>query len=166
MGYRSDVRIKLLKKDYYELVEQYNKARDKALTQEDEMSCGMSNLFGKTPKTDEEIVEFAKGKVDILYLQKNQKYCELDENGCESDNILTSDMIYFGWDYLKWYENYKDVSFIENFISNLEYYAFARLGEDYGDVEERSEGLDYIGFIRHFNDEQEKRYADEEEVLF
>ena len=165
MGYRSDVRIKLLKKDYCELVEQYNKARKKALAQKDEMSCGMSDLFGKTPKTDEEIIEFAKGKVDILYLQKNREFWEFDENN-NSSKALTSDMVYFGWDYLKWYEDYEDVTFIENFVCNLEYYAFSRLGEDYGDIEERCEGFDYIGFIRQFDDEQEKQYTNEEEVLF
>ena len=52
MGYRSDLRFRIPKKDYYELVESYNKEREKQETT-------MSNLFGKTPTNDIEIVELS-----------------------------------------------------------------------------------------------------------
>ncbi len=42
------------------------------------------------------------------------------------------------WEDIKWYTDYPDVNFIENFLSSLvddEDYRFMRLGEDYEDVE-------------------------------
>ena len=42
------------------------------------------------------------------------------------------------WDSVKWYSDYPDVSFIENFISencDLDNYRFMRVGEEWDDIE-------------------------------
>lgn len=53
------------------------------------------------------------------------------------------------WDYLKWYNEFEDVKTITDIIENLdesEHYAFLRLGEDAGDIEEiYHEGTKDIG---------------------
>ena len=43
------------------------------------------------------------------------------------------------WDYLKWYDNYSDVRFIEDLMGELEdeEFLFLRLGEDMNDNEEK-----------------------------
>ena len=151
MGYRSDLRFRIPKKDYYELVESYNKESEKQETT-------MSNLFGKTPTNDIEIVEFGKEQLEVIEVQNNYK--RYDNQG----NAIFEDMVYFGWSYLKWYEDYEDVSFIMDFITGLDVYAYARLGEDYGDIEEMAENLDYIGIIRGFDDVNECK--NEEDLLF
>ena len=49
------------------------------------------------------------------------------------------------WDYVKWYENYEDVGFVEEFLSECipeEDYRFVRIGEDSEDVEQRGEYYD------------------------
>ncbi len=47
-----------------------------------------------------------------------------------------------GWDWIKWYPEYDDISFIEHFIYDLDDYEFARVGEDIEDVEYNSD-FDY-----------------------
>jgi hypothetical protein len=47
-----------------------------------------------------------------------------------------------GWDWVKWYPEYDDVSFIEDFIYNLDDCEFVRIGEETGDIEEHYE-FDY-----------------------
>lgn len=73
--------------------------------------------------------------------------------------------IYFGWDYVKWYENcggYEDVTAIMkglDYISESGYgYRYARLGEEYDDYEEKyddgnnEDWLDWIRVTRKFDD--------------
>ena len=49
------------------------------------------------------------------------------------------------WDYIKWYEGYECVDFVETFLSECipeEDYRFVRIGEDSDDVEQRGEYWD------------------------
>lgn len=92
----------------------------------------------------------------------------------ETENLLESCDIkhegekqcYFGWNYLKWYENYyPDVDAIMEGLEHLdknEYsYRYMRIGENYDDIEEQySDGekdknicLEYPSMIRDFDDE-------------
>lgn len=56
----------------------------------------------------------------------------------ELDKYHESDgLVYFGWDYIKWYEDYSDVRLVLTGIEDLyeqgEVFKLARLGEDFGD---------------------------------
>ena len=42
------------------------------------------------------------------------------------------------WNSVKWYEGYKDVDFVENFMRSGIPYSFRRVGESYDDVEEEN----------------------------
>ena len=43
----------------------------------------------------------------------------------------------YHWTWVKWYNSYSEIAFIENFLNNLddEDYYFMRIGEDLGDIE-------------------------------
>ena len=62
----------------------------------------------------------------MKYSHKHQKH---EESGAEL----------FLWDYLKWYDNYPDVRFIEDLMNELESddFLFLRIGEDMNDNEEK-----------------------------
>lgn len=49
------------------------------------------------------------------------------------------DVVVFGWGWIKWYGEYKEVTFIENFLNEIEEqghpYKFIRIGEETGDIE-------------------------------
>ena len=72
--------------------------------------------------------------------------------------------VYFGWNYLKWYEGYDSVDAIVDGLNHLKEnnmsYRFARLGENYDDYEEESfesdleeeQDLDYPSMLREFDD--------------
>lgn len=77
---------------------------------------------------------------------------------------VTEEYHYLGWNYIKWYEgDYEDVNSI---VKGLDYLAendfsfrFARIGEQYDDIEERNfdsekEGyLEYPSILREFDDD-------------
>lgn len=107
----------------------------------------------------EELTNFVKkylGEIDC-------KYNLLDNLQINEDR---GDQIYFGWDYVKWYEGcegYEDITAIENGLDHLSTkgygYRFARIGEEYTDYEERCDDgddedwLDWIYVTRKFDDE-------------
>lgn len=55
---------------------------------------------------------------------------------------LTTDYVCFGWDWIKWYENYRDVSLVEEVLAQAETagipWQFFRSGEEYDDIENRN----------------------------
>ena len=54
------------------------------------------------------------------------------------------------WDYVKWYEGYECVDFIESFLSDCipeEDYLFVRIGEDDDDIDRRGEFYDAEVYI-------------------
>jgi len=54
------------------------------------------------------------------------------------------------WDYVKWYEGYECVDFVETFLQEIphEDYRFVRVGEESDDVEERGDYYDSDVFVR------------------
>ena len=62
------------------------------------------------------------------FLEYAQKHLKHEESGAE---------LYL-WDYLKWYDSFSDVRFIEELMNELEWddFLFLRIGEDMNDNEE------------------------------
>lgn len=130
MGYCSDVRIRLTKKDYERLVEEFeNKILPKT----------QFNLFKLNYMIRNELKDYG------FWVQK-------DENGNYIEKV--ADCVFFGWNGLKWYYSNEDVEFIMNFIQNCDQYAYCRIGESLeGDVETRSKNMEMIGFYHAFDEE-------------
>ena len=130
MGYRSDIRIRLTKEDFNKLVEEF----DKELIQTKKLEL---NLFEH---------------LDIYKKEEDYEYYTQDEN----HEWIThkENCVYFGWDCVKWYDDYEDVEFINNFIFNCKQYAFIKIGESSkGDIDSRAEGFDNIGYSYIFDDD-------------
>ena len=139
MGYISNIRIKLEKEVYKDLVNKYEEERLKDPTK-------MSDLFEKAED---------KGLGFMLPVkEKKMPVWERDEKTNEwVEKEL--DGVYFGWNGLKWYDGYKDVDFIMDYIRKCENYAFARLGEESDDIEQESNGFDDIYVYTAFEDDEE-----------
>ena len=64
--------------------------------------------------------------------------------------------VYFGWNYIKWYDG-EFVNAVESAIYESENYHFMRLGEDYSDIEENYQlhdvWVDCISINRYFDDD-------------
>lgn len=164
MGYRSNIRIKLLKDDYNELVNKFEEKRhsikkeveklkllkENATLEEDKQEIekqicktdSMCDLFCKDSDYDDLI---KKDKIETLYFRKE------GQDEWESKEV---EVVYFGWNGLKWYDGYTDVDFIMDFIRKKENYAYARIGEETDDMEQEGEGLD-IYFYRSFEEDEE-----------
>ncbi len=166
MGYRSDVRFKLLKEDYEELVSKFEEKRqgikeqvkklellkENATLEEDKQEIqsqiwkadNMGDLFCK----DEDWGDFIKkDRTEKIYYRDN------DEQDRWSSKEV--EVVYFGWNGLKWYNGYTDVDFIMDFVRSKENYAYARTGEETRDIEEESEGLDGICVYTAFEEDDE-----------
>jgi len=86
--------------------------------------------------------------VQILH----QKLNALDKNS-EAFSVVTDFLIYadkhyedtdsgaevYLWEYVKWYEEFPDVSFIENLLAELDWedFLFIRIGDELDDIETR-----------------------------
>lgn len=130
MGYRSDVRIRLTKIDFERLKLEFE---NKIVNE-----LGYDNLF------------------DTMDAYKNvgSAYCYncIDTDGNTKKDL---DCVFFGWNCVKWYEGYKDVDFIMDFIQKCERYAFCRIGESLeGDIECHEQGMEMIGFYYAFDEEE------------
>lgn len=91
----------------------------------------------------------------------------LDENSMETKHYEDGTVV-FGWDWIKWEDDFEDVWFVMNFLDEMATegypYAFVRLGEDMGDTEEifsdGDDGEDYschkIGITREIFVEPDK----------
>lgn len=131
MGYRSDVRIRLTKKDYERLVKEFN---------EKVLPITEWNLFDKE-------------HLEVYKELKNVPCWKVTDDG--EDVEETHDCVFFGWNWVKWYEDYDDVDFIMNFIQDCDHYAFCRIGESSeGDVERHEENMDAIGLYYAFEEEE------------
>jgi hypothetical protein len=88
--------------------------------------AGADSLQKKLNSLDKDSVIFFNVTELLKYAYKHQKH---EETGAEL----------FLWDYLKWYDNYSDVRFIEDLMVELEdeEFLFLRIGEDRNDNEER-----------------------------
>lgn len=82
---------------------------------------------------------------DVRVMVKKEDYAKLKEQKLElmeSMDVLTEGkkQVYFGWDNIKWYDDYDDVKEFMDALKNIETYTFTRLGEEQGDIEERAVG--------------------------
>ncbi len=129
MGYRSDVRIRLTKEDYERLKKEF----DEKIGVHDRY-----NLFKDLSVYKEEI---------------GNSIWEMDNDGEWHEKLV--DSVYFGWDYVKWHNDYEDVSFINDFVFKCSYYAFIRIGESSnGDIERLENGFDGIRHHYTFDDDE------------
>ena len=89
-----------------------------------------------------ELVAKAEAENDCVYafIKNNSLY--------QTDKFTT---MYFHW--VKWYEDYGDVQFIEDFMRNVPY-VFKRIGEEYDDIDSHEDNItdydiyDCVGIIR------------------
>ena len=86
-------------------------------------------------------LELSKEKNDLfqaLYAAKFPEDTAFLYNSVESEN---EDGILYIWYDIKWYDSFPEVSFIENFIDNLDYedFTFIRIGEETDDNEYRGD---------------------------
>ena len=107
----------------------------------------------------EKLKEFVKNYLKDHHEDYNLlEECDIRQEG--------KNQVYFGWNYLKWYEgSYDEVDAIMeglNYLGENEYsYRYSRIGEDYDDYEERDydgnkekeEYIEYPNLIREFDDE-------------
>lgn len=127
MGYRSDVRIRLTKEDFERLKKEF----EEKLIKTEILNW---NLF------------------EHLDIYREEKDCQRFYG---EDGEKSADAVYFGWNYLKWYDGYEDVEFIENFIFECKYYAFIRIGESMeGDIDSRADGFEHIWYSYVFDDDE------------
>lgn len=158
MGYRSDIRIKLRKADFEDL---RTKFRNQYKENEDKIRA-IDEEIKKIPLEDlekrRELVEKANnltmspllnnGNIDILDYRKD--VILTDDYGNEEE----TDIVYFGWNSLKWYDEYADVKFIMNFVRNCDYYSIGIIGEEVGDIERESKGMYDIGVYSGFEEDE------------
>ena len=87
---------------------------------------GALRLHEKLNSLDKNSESYIQTTNLLKYAHKHQKH---EESGAEL----------FLWDYLKWYDNYPDVRFIEDLMNELESddFLFLRIGEDMNDNEEK-----------------------------
>ena len=71
------------------------------------------------------------------------------EDQHKDPNVDCEDKMY--WEYIKWYEGYECVDFVETFLADCipeEDYRFVRIGEENDDVEERGDYWDAEIFVQ------------------
>jgi len=126
MGYRSEVRTILQEKDFNELSEK------------------MDDFCKKQYAQDADGYNIMKG-LDIKH-----ECTGYDEDGKETKYI------YFGWDYIKWYDCDGLIELFEKCLYEFDEYHFVRIGEDLSDIEEHHNltktDVDCIQISRHFDD--------------
>lgn len=119
-------------------------------------------------RSDVRIITTKKGYNELKkYVDAYLKNREIDYNLLDNCDVFKhgNEEYYFGWDNVKWYENYEgfeDVDAIESgldFLANNGYsFKFSRMGESYEDYDERyfdnNWELNDIPFCRHFNDDE------------
>ena len=167
MGYRSNVRFKLLKSDYDELVEKFEEKRQsikkeieklellkasttleedkEAIQQQIYKTDSMCDLFCKDDNNWDDLIK--RDRTEKIYFRADDDQDRWDDKEVE--------VVYFGWNGLKWYDGYTDVDFIMDFVRSKENYAYCRTGEETDDIEEECEGLDGIYVYTAFQEDDE-----------
>lgn len=158
MGYRSDIRIKLRKADFEDLRakfrNQYKENEDKIRAIEEEIKKMPLEDLEKRRELNEKASDLAmspllnNGNIDILDERKD--VILTDDYGNEEE----TDIVYFGWNSLKWYDEYADVKFIMNFVRNCDYYSIGIIGEEVGDIERESHNMYDIGVYSGFEEDE------------
>ena len=74
--------------------------------------------------------------------KNNEDLIRLLEMGSEDDSYRKNGIIVLSWNDIKWYDSFSEIEDVENFMHELEKkdapYKFIRIGEDYDDIEFRS----------------------------
>ena len=122
MGYLSNVRFRLEKDKYEELVNKFEEERQKD-------TAKMSDLFEKDEQTN---------WIDLIHREEKATAYDEDYKGTEVDTV------YFGWNGLKWYRGYKDVDLIMNFVYSQDHFAYSRIGEESGDTDVEAQGFEEL----------------------
>jgi len=124
-------------------------------------------------RSDVRITVSKKGYEELKKFVEDYLKDKVKEDEMNEWNLLNSidikmegeEQVYLGWNYLKWYEGYKEVDAIMeglNYLEENEYsYRYMIIGEDYTDVEEMSNDgkkdkdnyLEYPCIIREFDDD-------------
>lgn len=96
------------------------------------------------------MLELAKEQNDIfqaLYVSKFPDDTEWLFNCIEN---YDDEATLYNFDYVKWYDTYPEVAFIEHFLKTIDYeqYRFVRAGEEPDDTEEDGESRYYNLYIR------------------
>lgn len=127
MGYYSAVSIVMPQEDYERMIKKENFL--KYMKDSNFKSC-YSNV--KTPEDfyDDLVYMLEKGSDENKVIQYKDKDCR-----------------YISLDYTKWYSEFPEVSYVNQFLKDLDYYQFMRIGEDLDDFEERG-CCDYLTFER------------------
>lgn len=121
---------------------------------------------------------FEKLKEFVIKYLEEKKLDTKEYNLLDSMDVMAEGkgQVYFGWNYLKWYEgDYPEVDSIMDGINHLgenEYsYRYMRIGESYEDIEEQSyDGekddiyLEYPNMIREFDDDYLKKLINDKQV--
>lgn len=157
MGYRSDIRIKLRAKDFETLKEKFNKTMLANNERLDKINEQIKNCDNE--QTKQELKKqihttymsplFDDNELDMYKKMEGETW---DEEDCDNERV--EKIVYFGWNDLKWYGDYTDVRFIEDFILGCDCYAFARVGEEYGDIDKNERGMYSIGTYVNFEDDE------------
>ena len=135
MSYRSDVRIRLTKRDFEKLKVEFE---EKVIKNEPEQFHGY-DMLGKD--------------LDAYKELKNVHCWKMTDDGDDIETV--EDCVFFGWNSVKWYDGYTEVEFIRQFLDDCDYYAFCRIGESCeGDVETYERNMDMIGFYYAFDEEE------------
>jgi hypothetical protein len=95
----------------------------------------LRTILDHIPETHE-VHNLVKDAKTIHYHQVWEKQHKDPEVDCDSKMY---------WDYVKWYDSYDCVGFIEDFLENCipeEDYKFVRIGEESDDISERGEYWD------------------------
>jgi hypothetical protein len=105
--------------------------------------------------------ELNKYVKEYLKNLNHEDYNLLDDLKFKAENDYS---VYFGWNWVKWYQGYESVDAIESGLQHLKdkdmSFRFARIGESYDDYEEDSyesenedeQDLDYPSMLREFDD--------------
>lgn len=129
MGYYSNIRIRLTKKDYDRLVEEF----EEKIVPKIQFNLFKQNYF-------------------IRNILKDYEFYEELEDGYYKERV--EDCVFFGWNGLKWYDGYDEVDFIKKFVFSCKCYAYCRIGESIdGDIDNRSHNMDMIGIYCDFDEE-------------
>lgn len=88
---------------------------------------------------------------DLDIDEEREEVILTDKNGKETEEETV--IMYFGWNGLKWYDEYADVQFIMNFVRNCDYYSIGIIGESYGDIQRESKGMYDINIYSGFGED-------------
>ena len=164
MGYRSDIRIKLRKADFEDLRtkfnNQYKENKDKIRAIEEEIKKLPLEDLEKRRELNEKANNLVmspllnNGNIDILDERKDVILTDEQLMSIDYNIEEETDIVYFGWNNLKWYNEYADVQFIMNFVRNCDYYSIGIIGEEVGDIERESKGMYDIGIYSGFEEDE------------